>query len=486
MPMLSAMARIYPARFVRLLALLLAASLLAACEYSGSPSGSPTLAAADPPPSNDPITASLTWGTASGPVAGYRVYESRDGGAFQATTDVGLPTTSVTGLPGETIQVQVAALDAMGNEGPMSDPSPVLSFTVNGVGSSSPASTPIEAASATSKFVDPASAPAAAAATATASDAPPANAESAVASATDGEGAASTRLDISGSGTSDLLWETAEGDRLRVTNADLEELALFDRPAEDWELVAMADLDGDGLTDLLWAQASGALALSRIAPSLATQPALDFVDAGSLGDAETIRGSGDFDGDGAAEVLVQDAGTGAFSLWSLAAGAAPGIVDLGFAPGAGQTVAGTRDYDGDGDDDILFHGEDGGLTAWLLGAAGVEAIGAIGAAPGGEVLASGDFDGDGFADVARRDASGAVELLLLGGGLDAPAVLPGLTAGSALEPAGAGDFDGDGRSDLLWLDPAGAIVIWFMDPGLAIEALTVSSEAGWNLIPDWR
>ncbi|MGI9590772.1 MAG: hypothetical protein ACR2P8_05350, partial [Myxococcota bacterium] len=205
------MARIYPAHFVRLLALLLAASPLAACDYGGSPSGSPTLAAADPPPSNDPITASLAWGTASGPVVGYRVYESRDGGAFQATNDVGLPTSMVTGIPGETIQVQVAALDAMGNEGPLSDPSALLAFNPNGVGPAPPAAASAggmtQTASVASAFVAPASGLGASPATATDSDAPPANAEpEALASAPEGEDAAGAHLDMSGSGASDLLW----------------------------------------------------------------------------------------------------------------------------------------------------------------------------------------------------------------------------------------------------------------------------------------
>lgn len=489
------MARLRISTTIRVLALVLAMSGLAACNYGGSPSGSAVSADSGngtPPP--QPVSAQLAWNAATGPVAGYRVYESRNGGSFGGVQNVSQAAVTVEGMPGDTLQIQVAALDAAGNQGPMSQPSPLLAFENGQVVLAPPSANALAAAPAGGSAqlssgmaqIAGGTAQVASAGAAAPDGASPANADDAVGSSPASDDLAAARLDMSGDGATDLLWESTVQDVLRVTDADGEVLAVFDRPAAEWELVAMADLDGDGLSDLLWARDSGALALSRMAPSLMVQPALDMAAAGDLAAEEWVRATGDFDGDGAAEVLVQDAGSQALAIWSLSASGQPDVLELGLAPAAGQELAGSRDYDGDARDDLLLQGADGSLSVWLLDSGGVRTVATLAAAAGGEVLASGDFDGDGRADVARRDIGGGVELLLLGNGLDAPSAMAGLASGAALEPMGAGDYDGDGRSDLLWLDGSGNLVVWFMDPGLVIDAVTVAPDSGWSLFADWR
>ena len=463
--------------------MLLLAAPLAACEYGGSSSGSVSAADVAPgDPEPEPVLALLSWGAASGPVVGYRVYESRDGGDFTYTETVPEASATVAGAPGETLQVSVRAVDQFENKGPMSQPSEVLVFGEAFASAATPALTGADVAPGDGGTDIPS------ALGATLAQAPvvedfPANGDD---SATPDPAPQTVRLDMSGDASSDLLWESGDRDLLRVTSADSDLVAIFERPALAWELVAMADLDGDGFSDLLWADESGELALSRMAPSLAAQPVLDFVIVGSLGAQEWIRTTGDFDGDGVSEILVQDAGTEALAAWTLSGDAAPAVRALGLAPAAGQVVAGSRRYDGEAGDDLLFQGSDGSLAVWLLDANGVAAVASLGAAAGGDVLASGDFDGDGIADIARRDADGGVELLLLGPGLDAPDVMAGLGAGATLEAVGAGDYDGDGRDDLLWRDASGGLVVWFMDPELGIESMSLPAEAGWTLIADWR
>ena len=462
-------------------ALLLIAVALAACDYGGSPSGSVSAAnVQDPNPAL--VEAALTWEEPStGEPTGYHVWKSRNGGEFQPAPDVPGNEVSISGLPGETLQVQVAAFDALGNTGPRSEPSEMLVFEDNYVSVAPPSAQALASAAPEAGIVSALAAPLP---SDVATDGPAAIDDD---PAGEDDGAlAKVRLDMSGDGITDLLWESVDGDLLRVTDSDRAVVATFDRPAEAWSLVAMADLDGDGLTDLLWAQDSGALALSRMGLSLPGQPVLDFTEVGALGAGEQIPATGDFDGDGASEVLVQDSNSGALSVWSLAPGAAPVVEELGFASAPGQAVAGSLDYDGDDRDDLLFQGTDGALSVWLLDSAGFREQATLGGAAGGEVLASGDFDGDGVDDVARRDANGGVELLMLGAGFEAPAVVAGLASGADLERAGAGDFDGDGRSDLLWRAANGDLVAWLMNPGLAIEVVTVAPDAGWNLIADWR
>lgn len=479
-------------RLARLL-LLLGIAGLAACSYDGGPAGGSGAAASA---GLAPVSANVSWTAASGPVTGYRVFESRDGGPFMASADVPGPSLTVTGEAGETLRVQVAGIDAMGNLGPLSEASDLLRFDANGVLVESAAAVSaallnsgalywVEAGSPTSEagsdagsaadatrqvFQDPTSDPAKS----------PSSAESA-----DDEAPASVRLDVDGDGATDLLWESASEGLLRVTSSDLELLGLFERPAPEWALVGLDDFDGDGLTDLLWAKDSGDLGLSRMAPTLAGQPALDFAAVGALGAGEIVVTTGDFDGDGAAELLVQDEDA-ALSVWNIASGAAPEPRELALAPARAETVVGSSDYDGNGIDDLLFQAPLGWLTAWLLDPAGEPAVVPLGALPAGDVLASGDFDGDGVADVARGGAAGGVELLLLGGGLGAPDSVGWLPAGAALDVVGAGDYNGDGRSDFLSKDAAGSLVVWLVDPDLAFEAVTLAADPNWVLVPDWR
>jgi hypothetical protein len=474
-------------RLAFLLLLLLGSAGLAACSYDGGPGGgsSATTTVA-------PLSADLAWVAADGPVTGYRVFESRDAGPFVASADVPGPSVTVTGEAGETLRIQVAAFDAMGNLGPVSEPSDLLQFDAEGISVVSDSASASSASAAIGSGGSSTSGSGGAlgsggeatrqvsqATSADSADTPESSATKA------DEAVAGVRLDVDGDGASDLLWESDGEGLLRLTRSDLAVLAVFERPAPEWALVGLDDFDGDGLTDLLWAMDSGELGLSRMAPSLAAQPTLDFAAAGVLAAGEMVVASGDFDGDGAAELLVQG-GDAALSVWSLGSGVAPEVHPLALAPAPGPLVVGSSDYDGNGVEDVLFQALDGSLTVWLLDAAGTPSVAPLAAAAGGDVLASGDFDGDGVTDVARRAAADGVELLLLGGGPEAPVGVDWLPAGSAPDVVVAGDYDGDGLADLLAQDAAGSLVVWFTDGAQAVEAVTLDPDPAWVLVPDWR
>ncbi|MDJ0850607.1 MAG: PQQ-dependent sugar dehydrogenase [Myxococcota bacterium] len=75
-------------------------------------------------------TARFTWTPASGPLVGYEVEVSRDGGPFALeSTASGDPLeVTIAGTPGETIQLRVRAYDAAGGLGPLSEPSETVTF----------------------------------------------------------------------------------------------------------------------------------------------------------------------------------------------------------------------------------------------------------------------------------------------------------------------------------------------------------------------
>ena len=499
---------------VRLLLLLWVAAALGACESDKDDSVAANPGTPAPP---QPIAAALAWDAATGPVTGYRIFEAWDGEDFAAGQDVDDVSVRLEGMPGQTLRVRVAALDPEGEIGPLSEPSRLLSFTAGGVeimpevlaltgGDPEPAlpeaaANPLEFSAAS--FGDPPDTSLADASDSTledasdadASDSTLADASGADASDSTGQPAEDTgehqlaaiRDEMSGDAASDLLWESVAEGLLRVTAVDLQPHAVFERPESGWELAGRADFDGDGLTDLLWVQQSGALGLSRMDRLLELQPSADLVDLGALGADDVILATGDLDGDGSAELVVQDAHTGALSFWSVAADATPVAVPVGLIPGPGEALVGSRDYDGNAVDDLLFQGSDGVLTLWLLDAAGLQRLTSLDAElAGGEVIASGDFDSDGVADVLRRNAAGAMELLLLGKPSGAPVVTTDLPAATGLAWAGVGDYDADGSPDLLWQDETGSLVLWFFDLAAGIETVVLPSEPDWSLVFDWR
>jgi Viral BACON domain len=80
-------------------------------------------------------SARFVWTAATGPVANYVVYVARNGAAFPTlpTQTVSTTEATVTGAYGDSIQVQVAARDAVGTVGPMSQVSDVVRFVAPAV-----------------------------------------------------------------------------------------------------------------------------------------------------------------------------------------------------------------------------------------------------------------------------------------------------------------------------------------------------------------
>src|SRR5262245_45494209 len=110
----------------------------------------------------------------------------------------------------------------------------------------------------------------------------------------------------------------------------------------------------------------------------------------------------DFTGDGSADLVVQ-AGSDV-RVWAMQGGKVTSEIQLPAAP-SGSRVVGTGDYDGDHAADLLWeNSQTGALTLWLLGAGSLKATGTLDrsslpAAEEWHVGGSADFDGDGADDL---------------------------------------------------------------------------------------
>jgi hypothetical protein len=444
-----------------MLAWLLVLALLAGCSGGtsdggeiggggGLPGGS---GGGDPPPDPDPdpdpdpgptpvpsVEAMIEWSAAAGPVAGYHVFVSRDGGAYALEGDATEARTIVMGMAGEVIRVQVAAYDAFGNSGPPSQPSEPFVFSGTTTAASAAAPSEGEEESLPAAVADAGSAGGSGATGGSSSGSGDlADAGEAADSGSESSEPALTgaRADFDGDGAADLVWQSLDGSLLRVTSADLSRARLHSLPAGAWRLAALGDFDADGVSDLLFA-APGELALARGTALRAGPGELVLEPWAHLPAAAELVASGDFDADGGADALVQDAG--ALSLW-LAGG---DVLPLPALPD-GARVAGAGDADGNGHDDLLLSA-DAGLTLWQL-VAGVFGGSSAVEPAAGERVGFADFDGDGADELALRGADSLTFQRAL-----APFETWQESAPAGASLVGCADYDGDGARDRLWQD----------------------------------
>ena len=434
-----------------------------------SPGGSNT-----PPPTNTPdptpvrsLSATLSWDAASGPVAGYHVLVSRNDSGFTQEAQTNSASVQLMGAPGEVVRVRVAAFDVAGNMGPLSSPSEPFVFvgdptpppsdgggaTSTGGGTGSGGGTGVAGSGGSGSSGGGSTDPA------PGSD--PSN------TGTHDPHGVSLRGDLDGDGADDLVWLSDDGTLVRVTSADLATARLYSLPSGGWQLEAVGDFDGDGAPDLLFF-APGQLAIAPGSALRAGPGALTLVPWATLPDGATFAASGDFDGDGKADVAVVD--PSGVSLWL----AADSVLPLSVAPPA-QASAAAGDADGDGHADLVWISADG-ASLWRIGGGGLIDTTSVTLPEGASFGAFADLDGDGAAELALRTAPDALTRL--------QAVAP---FASAVEPApsgatlaGCGDYDGDGTRDRLWSDATGLRI------ATASGEQTIAQDAigPWHLFAD--
>ncbi|MES2474002.1 MAG: hypothetical protein V4601_14305, partial [Pseudomonadota bacterium] len=237
----------------------------------------------------------------------------------------------------------------------------------------------------------------------------------------------------------------------------------------------VSDLNNDGYGDLLFYRSTDGK-LNTITSDGTGSEALTSVNS-TFGATWRAVGTGTFrvDNNRSSSLLLQDTATGNLKIWRAGANSATTLLTT--QPGsANWNAVAVGDFDGDGASDVLLHNSSlpvpqteivflGG-NAQINGA--VTAITAIDATPqatGFVPVSSGDFNGDGKSDIVWRKPSsttGDVRVTLMDGArIVEHAIIEG--PGAGYTAYGTGDFDSDGKSDILFTNAAGDALIWTMD-----------------------
>jgi hypothetical protein len=220
-----------------------------------------------------------------------------------------------------------------------------------------------------------------------------------------------------------------------------------------------------------------------------------------------IAGAGDFDGDGNTDVLWRyygaGQGQGMTVIWymngtTISSQGYPYLVS-----DTGWRIDRTGDFNGDGKADILWRyygsGQDqphGMTVIWCMdGANVIDQIYPYQVSDTDwKIDGIGDFNGDGKADLLWRyygtgEPQGMTVIWYMDGTTISSQGYPYLVSDRDWKVDGTGDFNGDGRADIVWRyygtgEGSGTTVIWYMDGSTILDQayLYRVTDLNWRIV----
>jgi len=238
------------------------------------------------------------------------------------------------------------------------------------------------------------------------------------------------------------------------------------------------DLDGDGAADLLIQNDAGGQftymleGFGFFPSSSKTMP----VTAGYH-----IAAVGDLQGDHVSELIWTSAANDLY-FWTY--NGAGGFTSVqGPSYGAGWKLVGTGDINGDGTSDLLWiNASTHQFSYWLMNGSTVIGTKIISIAPGYSIAAIGDLAGKGHVDLVWTSAAHDLYLWMNNGNGGFTSVR-GLDYPAGWQLVGSGDIDGDQRADLIWTnDATHQFAYWLMNGSTRVGYKISSIASGYHIV----
>jgi hypothetical protein len=180
--------------------------------------------------------------------------------------------------------------------------------------------------------------------------------------------------DLNGDGHEDIVWRNEKTGALAawfLQNTTVTSNAYLSiSPVTDltWKLRGVGDTNGDGLADLVWQNASdGRLAVWFMSGAQVIQTSMLSIPR-VPNTSWKVRASGDTNGDGRSDLIWQNASSGELAVWFLNGPAVigTGYLSVRFVRDTDWRIVGAHDVNGDRRADILWQHADGSLATWFL------------------------------------------------------------------------------------------------------------------------
>jgi hypothetical protein len=227
--------------------------------------------------------------------------------------------------------------------------------------------------------------------------------------------------DLNADGKADVVWRnTATGEvygLLMNGGTVLQEGTIHTEPNLNWKLEQIADLNGDGRADLVWKnQVSGEVFVMQMNGLSIGAAQVVYTEANP---DWKIVSTGDMNGDGRADMLWRNTATGDVFALLMNGFTVTGGGVIYNEPNLAWTIVGMADFNGDARADVLWRNTaTGDVFQMQMNGTAISAGQVIYSEPSTswKIVALGDYNGDGRADILwQNTGTGQVYMMLMNG-----------------------------------------------------------------------